>query len=129
MWRLVYPDDSVVEQVDGLCESVRGAKHGACALLLIVKETGTQHVGIRLDPERDFPVVYSRRGISIHMGSGAQEITTDAVVFGRMHETDDGRLDGTLWLLRKDGSVVSCPERYIDARAIESLVREPPVVI
>lgn len=121
-WRLVYPDDSVIDEPD-IHPSIRYAKAGASAL--VVMHDGKPLVAVKLDPKREKPIYYWRRYRIVGVGGlGDPGTRTEAIVFGRAHETLNGRVEGTVWLLRPDGKVVDCPQALIDRKAIELAMRE-----
>lgn len=70
------------------------------------------------------PVFYRKKSMTIEMNG--QMPTTDLVVFGRARITGEGRLDGHLFAVYRDGTVGPCPAWALDAAATENLVRDIP---
>lgn len=64
------------------------------------------------------PVFYRRRSLR----TDATDVSTDLVVFGRARLRVDGTIDGMLWAILRDGSVIACPSHAIDNGAIQGLL-------
>lgn len=144
-WRLIFPDGTVADEPDEQCSI--GHVGRANAGIIVVTRPGPDGERIAVvgeplsllgatmlgkDPDQYLrergatpwaPVFYRKRSISL--GDGA-EPTTDLIVFGRARITGEGRLDGHLFAVYRDGTVGPCPSWALDATATENLVRAIP---
>lgn len=70
------------------------------------------------------PVFYRKRSIRVKTTSDEwnnNDISLDAVVFGRCIEQKNGRIDSNLWAICDGVNAIDCPQWAIDQAAIERL--------
>lgn len=108
-WKLAYRDrDDVLEPIAG--ESILHAPANPVGLHL-ADITGQSFMRVELNGWR--PVFYRVKS------GGIGPTMTDAVVFGRVRDTEN-TVDATLWALI-NGQVVDCPQSLIRDGAIHHL--------
>lgn len=115
-WRLLYADDSTADEtVEG--SSIKNVRPGAVAIQLVSWSGGLPRTVSQVLLNGERPVFYRRRSIDANV---AGPIRTDAIVFGRGRETNEG-FTGDLWKWEGD-QAINCPRDDVDQTMIEWLV-------
>lgn len=117
-WRLVYADDTVVdESSEG--SSIRDVRPVAAELQLVRHDTAPATAFLRIPLLGERPVFYRWRGLSL---DGKGETSTDWIVFGKGHIGREGNVESELWQWTPEGGAV--PASQVAPAAVAMLLED-----
>ena len=140
-WRLAYADDHVEDEPeDG--GSILYSSGNPVAIIVTHRQDDNTRKPLVAEPLHELGAIALERGPDDYMrdrgatpyqpifyrrrytDAGKEGSVTEMAVFGRARELADEKVDGKLWAISADGSVIECPPYAFDQNAIEHLMRQ-----